>query len=34
MTQVTFKGNTVNTVGELPAAGKLAPEFNLTKTDR
>ena len=33
MTQVTFKGNTVNTVGELPAKGNPAPEFNLTKTD-
>ncbi|MEZ4576511.1 MAG: thiol peroxidase [Desulfobacterales bacterium] len=33
MTQVTFKGNTVNTVGELPAEGNPAPEFNLTKTD-
>ena len=33
MAQVKFKGNPINTVGTLPAVGKPAPEFKLTKTD-
>jgi thiol peroxidase len=33
MATVTLKGNPVNTVGELPAVGSAAPDFNLVKTD-
>ncbi|MEJ1221716.1 thiol peroxidase [Sediminicola sp. 1XM1-17] len=33
MAAVTLKGNTINTLGELPALGTQAPNFNLTKTD-
>ncbi len=33
MAKVTFKGNVVNTSGELPKTGNSAPEFTLTKTD-
>jgi len=33
MASITLKGNTITTVGELPAAGSKAPEFALTKTD-
>lgn len=33
MTKITFKGNPINTVGTLPAIGKPAPDFTLTKTD-
>jgi thiol peroxidase len=33
MAQIKFKGNPINTVGTLPAVGKPAPEFKLTKTD-
>ncbi len=33
MTTVTLKGNSFNTVGELPAVGSQAPSFTLTKTD-
>ena len=33
MAQVTFKGKTVNTMGELPKIGSQAPDFLLTKTD-
>ncbi len=33
MAQVTLKGNPVNTIGELPTAGGLAPKFTLVKTD-
>ncbi|BBY97426.1 thiol peroxidase [Mycolicibacterium fallax] len=33
MAQITFKGNPINTVGELPAVGSPAPEFTLTGTD-
>ncbi|MGK7346190.1 MAG: thiol peroxidase [Candidatus Nitrospinota bacterium M3_3B_026] len=33
MASVTFKGNPVNTVGDLPSAGSTAPDFTLTKTD-
>lgn len=31
--EITFKNNTVNTVGELPAVGTQAPNFNLTAGD-
>jgi thiol peroxidase len=33
MAQITFKGNQVNTVGELPEAGANAKEFKLVGTD-
>lgn len=33
MAQVTFKGQSVHTVGELPAEGSSAPDFTLTKGD-
>jgi thiol peroxidase len=33
MAQVLFKGNPVNTAGQLPAVGSQAPSFRLTKTD-
>jgi len=33
MSQITFKGNSVNTIGELPKVGDKAPDFLLTKTD-
>jgi len=33
MTQITFKGDPVHTVGELPKVGDKAPDFLLTKTD-
>lgn len=33
MATVTLKGNPVNTNGNLPETGSLAPDFNLTKTD-
>ena len=33
MTQITFKGNSVKTIGELPKVGDKAPDFLLTKTD-
>lgn len=33
MAQVTLKGNPVNTIGELPTAGGLAPKFTLVKSD-
>lgn len=33
MTKITFKGNSVNTIGELPKVGDKAPDFLLTKTD-
>jgi thiol peroxidase len=33
MAKITFKGNPVNTSGELPKVGAKAPEFTLTKTD-
>lgn len=33
MAQITFKGNPVHTVGELPAVGSPAPAFTLTGTD-
>ena len=33
MAKTAFKGNTVNTAGNLPAVGSLAPNFSLVKTD-
>ncbi|UCG37907.1 MAG: thiol peroxidase [bacterium] len=33
MANVTFKGNPVRTVGDLPAVGSKAPDFTLTKND-
>ncbi len=33
MAAVTLKGNTINTLGELPTLGTQAPDFKLTKTD-
>ncbi|MGV0991531.1 MAG: thiol peroxidase [Mycobacterium sp.] len=33
MAQITLRGNTVNTVGDLPAVGSTAPAFALTGTD-
>lgn len=33
MAKITFKGNAINTAGELPAIGSIAPEFKLVKTD-
>ncbi len=33
MSQVTFKGNAVNTAGELPNVGSKAPDFSLTAGD-
>ena len=33
MAEITIKGNTVHTSGELPAVGKPAPDFNLTGKD-
>ncbi len=33
MATITLKGNSITTVGELPAAGSKAPDFKLTKTD-
>ncbi len=33
MSQITFKGNPVQTAGKLPATGAKAPDFVLTKAD-
>ena len=33
MASITLKGNPISTIGELPAVGSAAPEFNLVKTD-
>ncbi len=33
MAQITLKGNTINTVGELPKKGEKANDFTLVKTD-
>lgn len=33
MAQITFKGNAVQTAGDLPEVGSKAPEFKLVKTD-
>jgi len=33
MAKITLKGNPINTIGDLPAVGSKAPDFELTKTD-
>ena len=33
MAQIAFKGNTVHSVGELPAVGSTAPDFEVVGTD-
>jgi len=33
MAQITLQGNPINTIGNLPANGSQAPDFQLTKTD-
>ena len=33
MATITFKGNPIHTIGELPAMGSQAPDFTLTKID-
>jgi thiol peroxidase len=33
MAQITLRGNPINTVGDLPAVGAVAPDFTLTGTD-
>jgi thiol peroxidase len=33
MAKIKLKGNVINTVGELPQAGDVAPDFKLTKND-
>ncbi len=33
MAEITLKGNSINTCGDLPAIGSDAPDFCLTKTD-
>lgn len=33
MAKITLKGNAINTIGELPAVGSAAPNFELTKVD-
>lgn len=33
MARITFKGNPINTSGDLPAVGSKAPDFKLTKVD-
>ena len=33
MAKITLKGNPINTTGELPKIGSMAPEFKLTKMD-
>ena len=33
MAEITFRGNPINTTGELPAVGEAAPAFTLTGTD-
>lgn len=33
MTNITLKGNTIETVGELPKKGENAPDFSLVKAD-
>lgn len=33
MASITLKGNTIQTIGSLPATGEKAPEFQLTKND-
>jgi thioredoxin-dependent peroxiredoxin len=33
MAKITLAGNTINTIGDLPKTGSIAPDFILTKTD-
>lgn len=33
MAKIKLKGNKINTIGNLPGIGELAPDFTLTKTD-
>ncbi|MDK2852370.1 MAG: thioredoxin-dependent peroxiredoxin, partial [Proteiniphilum sp.] len=33
MANITFKGNPVHTIGELPQLGSNAPDFRLVKSD-
>lgn len=33
MAKITLKGNAIETIGELPAKGSVAPNFTLVKTD-
>ena len=33
MASITFKGNPITTIGELPEINIMAPGFTLTKTD-
>lgn len=33
MAEITLKGNTIHTLGNLPAVGEEAPDFTLVKTD-
>ena len=33
MAETKFKGETVNTVGDLPSVGEAAPDFTLTGSD-
>ncbi len=33
MAQITFNGSPINTIGELPAAGSIVPDFTLVKQD-
>lgn len=33
MAQITLKGTTVNTIGELPQVGSMAPDFQMIATD-
>jgi thiol peroxidase len=33
MARITLKGNPINTIGELPAVGSMAPDFKLTGKD-
>jgi thioredoxin-dependent peroxiredoxin len=33
MANITLKGNTIHTEGNLPSVGSVAPDFSLTKTD-
>jgi thiol peroxidase len=33
MAKITLQGKPIDTIGDLPAVGKAAPPFNLTKTD-
>jgi thiol peroxidase len=33
MANITLKGNAINTIGNLPAIGSVAKDFNLVKTD-